>query len=355
MAEKRTLFVGTYTRLGSLGIYTCRMDAETGAVEQVAVTGGIEEPSFLAVDPGGDHLYAVAETADNQGEGAVHAYAINGDGSLTFLNRQSTGGAGPCHLAVDATDSYVIVANYFGGSVCMLPAGPDGWLGERCDFIQHEGSSVNVERQGEAHAHSVTIDPTNSRVYVCDLGMDQIVVYGIDHEDRRLELDEALTVRAEPGHGPRHFDFHPSGKYCYALNEIGSTVAVYDRDGRSGRLSGKQLISTLPDGWEGFNSTADIHVSPDGRFLYASNRGHDSIAVFAIDPGTGELTLIGHEPTRGNNPRNFAISPDGKFLLAENQDSGNIVAFAVDAGTGQLEFTGNQIEIPAPVCIKFLP
>ncbi|MDP6824111.1 MAG: lactonase family protein [Dehalococcoidia bacterium] len=355
MGEKLTLFVGTYTRLGSLGIYTCRMDAKTGALEQVAVMGGVENPSFLAVDPAGDHLYAVAETANSKGEGAVHAYSIDGDGSLTFLNQRSTGGADPCHLAVDATDSYVIVANYVGGSVGMLPIRPAGHLGERCHFIQHEGSSVNVRRQGEAHAHSVTIDPTNSWAYVCDLGMDRIVVYRIDREGGCLEADDALTVRAEPGQGPRHFDFHPSGEYCYVLNEIGSTVAVYDHDGRSGRLSGKQLISTLPEGWEGVNGTADIHVSLDGRFLYASNRGHDSIAMFAIDPRTGELASIDHEPTRGKNPRNFALSPDGRFLLAENSNSASILTFAIDAETGQLEFTGNEIEIPGPVCIKFKP
>ena len=355
MAAKYTLFVGTYTRLGSLGIYTCELDAKTGAVEQIAVTGGIEEPSFLAIDPTGDHLYAVSEAANGGGEGGVHAYSIAGNGSLTFLNKRSTGGAGPCHLAVDATDSHLIVANYAGGSVCMLPISADGRLEERCHFIQHAGSSVNVERQAEAHAHSVTIDPTNSRAYVCDLGMDQVLVYRIDRERQRLELDEALTVQAEPGHGPSHFDFHPSGDYCYVLNEIGSTVAVYDHEGQSGRLTGKQLVSTLPDGWEGFNGTADIHVSLDGRFLYASNRGHDSIALFAIDPGTGGLTALGHESTRGKNPRNFAISPDGKFLLAENSNSANIVTFAVDAETGQLEFTGNEIEIPGPVCIKFRP
>jgi 6-phosphogluconolactonase len=329
------------------------MDAETGKVEQLAVMGGIEDPSFLTIDPPGNHLYAVTETANSEGEGVVYAYSINGDGSLSLLNQRFTGGADPCHLAVDATDSYVIVANYIGGSVCMLPISPDGRLGEKCDFIQHEGSSVNVERQREAHAHSVTIDHTNSWAYVCDLGMDRILVYRINHEDQRLEAEVALTVQAESGQGPRHFDIHPSGQYCYVINELGSTVSVYDHDHRSGQMTSKQLISTLPDGWKGLKSTADIHVSPDGRFLYGSNRGHHSIAMFAIDPGSGELTLIGCEPTRGKTPRNFAIAPGGRFILAANQDSGDIVTFAVDEESGRLEFTGNQLAIPAPVCIKF--
>jgi 6-phosphogluconolactonase len=355
MAAQPTLFIGTYTSLGSLGIYTCHMDPTTGALEQIAVSGEITDPSFLAIDPSGQHLYAVAEIADVKGEGGVYAYSINAEGSLTFLNKQSTRGPGPCHLAVDATDSYLIVANYAGGSVCTLPIGPDGHLQERSHFIQHEGSSINPDRQTEAHAHSINIDPSNARAYVCDLGMDQVLVYRIDRDNQRLELDESLTVQAEPGHGPRHFDFHPSGDHCYALNEIGSTVAVYDYDGQSGRLTGKQLISTLPDGWDGNNGTADVHVSADGRFLYASNRGHDSIAIFAIDTATGKLAPIGHESTRGKTPRNFALSLDGRFLLAANQDSANIVTFAVDSETGQLESTGDEIEIPAPVCIKFMP
>ena len=354
MAEKIVLFVGTYTRMGSKGIYTCKMDPETGELQESSVAEDIENPSFLALNSAGDRLYAVWEITERGREGGVSAYSINGDGSLTFLNRRSTGGAGPCHLAVDATDSYVIATNYAGGSVCMLPIGPSGALEERSDFVQHEGSSVDSDRQEQAHAHSVTIDNSNSRAYVCDLGTDKIIVYGIDRENGRLEEDSTLTVKAEAGQGPRHFDFHPGGDFAYVINELGSTVAVYDYDGGSGRLSEKQLVSALPDGWTGSSSTADVHVSPDGRFLYGSNRGHDSIAVFSIEEGTGELTPMGHEPTLGKTPRNFAISPDGGFLLAENQDTGNIVTFAIDRQSGRLEFTGGQIQIPAPVCIKFL-
>jgi 6-phosphogluconolactonase len=355
MGAELTLFVGTFSKRGALGIYTCRMDVATGALEQVGVTGGIMEPSFLALDSSGEYLYAVSEMADAQGEGGVYAYAIAADGALTFLNRVSTGGPGPCHLAIDGADSYIVATNYNGGSVCLLPIGADGHLQKRSDFVQHAGSSVNPARQGEAHAHSVTFDRTNQWAYVCDLGMDQVLAYRIDGKTRKLALDPALTVHAEPGQGPRHFDFSPSQEHCYVLNELGSTVAVYDRDVASGRLTARQLISTLPDSWEGESHTADVHVSGNGRFLYASNRGHDSIAIFAIEPATGELSPVGHEPTGGENPRNFALTPDGQFLLAENSVSGTIVTFAVDADSGGLEPTGDVLELPAPVCIKFRP
>jgi 6-phosphogluconolactonase len=341
--------------MGSEGIYTCSMTLETGALELRHVTGEIENPSFLAADPTGDHLYAVCEVGDDGGNGAVTAYAIASDGSLRALNRQSTGGPGPCHLAVDASDTFVIAANYRGGSVAMIPIEADGSLGERCDFIQHEGTSINPDRQDQAHAHSVTINDTNDRAYICDLGMDQIVVYDIDHGAKRLRRAADLTVIVQAGQGPRHFAFHPTNAYAYAINELGSTVAVYDLEVASGRLTEKQLISTLPSAWEGENTTADIHVSSDGRFLYGSNRGHDSIAIFAIDPATGQLDAIGNEPTRGENPRNFALAPDGRYLLAENQDSGTIVTFAVNEQTGELSYSGNQIDIPAPVCVVFRP
>ena len=355
MAGEVTLFVGTFTRMGSDGIYMCSMRLETGALELRAVTGEIENPSFLTSDPTGDHLYAKCEVGGDGDHGAVTAYAVASDGSLSALNRQPTGGPGTSYVAVDATDAFVIATNNRGGSVAMIPIKADGSLGERCDFIQHEGSSVNSDRQHQARAHSVTINDTNDRAYVCDPGMGEIVVYDIDHDAKRLRWAGDLTVTAQAGQGPRHFAFHPTNAYAYAINELGSTVAVYDVDAASGGLTEKQLISTLPPAWKGENTTADIHVGRDGRFVYGSNRGHDSIAIFAIDPATGRLDAIGHEPTRGETPRNFALAPDGRHLLAENQDSGTIVTFAVDEQTGELSYTGNQIEIPAPVCIVFRP
>ena len=352
MNDQLTMFVGTYTDLGAEGIYTCRLDSATGAIECLDVQPGVENPTFLAIDPSGEHLYAVSE--HQFGDGLITAYAIGPHGSLELLNSQPTGGAGPCHLQVDRTDSYVVVANYFGGSVCILPIQPDGSLGERSDFIQHEGASIHPERQRQAHAHCVNIDRSNTLVHVCDLGIDAIVVYRIDHETGRLVALPDLTVRAEPGDGPRHFAVHPSHAHAYAVNELGSTVAVYDYDAPSGALTVKQRISTLPSEWNGETTCADIHVSPDGRFVYASNRGHDSIAVFAVEAGTGRLTSLGQTSTRGETPRNFLITPDGRFLLAANQNSGNIVVFQIDKASGQLEFSGREAAVPAPVCLKLL-
>ena len=353
MDNDLTLFVGTYTDLGAEGVYTCRMNAATGAVECVDVQPGIENPTFLAVDPSGEHLYAVSEATS--GDGVINAYAIDRQGSLSLLNTEYTGGAGPCHVQVDRTDSYAVAANYFGGSVSLLPIRADGSLGARTDFIQHLGSSIDPQRQRQAHAHCVVIDGANALVYACDLGMDAIVVYRIDHATGRLIEQPDLTVRAEPGDGPRHFTFHPSAAHAYAVNELSSTVSAYDYDARSGALIFRQRISTLPTTWSGDNTCADIHVSRDGRFVYASNRGHHSIAAFAVETGTGRLTPLGQTPTRGETPRNFLITPDGRFLLAANQNSGTIVTVRIDENSGGLEFSGHEAAVPAPVCLKLQP
>ena len=353
MNDERTLFVGTYTDLGAEGIYTCRMNAASGALECVDVQPGVENPTFLAIDPSGEHLYAACEQVS--GDGVIMAYSIDRHGSLKLLNTERSGGAGPCHVQVDQTDSYVVVANYFGGSVSLLPIRADGSLGARTDFVQHRGSSVHPERQRQAHAHCVMIDRANTLVYACDLGMDAIVVYRIDHATGRLIEQPDLAVRANPGDGPRHFAFHPGSAHAYAVNELSSTVAVYDYEAATGALSPKQRTSTLPAAWGGDNTCADIHVSPDGRFVYASNRGHDSIAAFAVESGTGRLAPLGHTPTRGETPRNFFITPDGRLLLAANQNSGNIVTFRVDEASGALEFSGQEAAVPAPVCLKLLP
>lgn len=351
--DERFLFVGTYTDLGAEGIYTCRLNVASGAVECVDVQPGIENPTFLTVDPSGEHLYAASEQVS--GHGVVTAYTIDGNGALTRLNSEHTGGAGPCHVQVDQTDSYVVVANYFGGSVCLLPIQADGSLGARTDFVQHRGSSVNPERQEKAHAHCVMIDRANTLVYACDLGMDAIVVYRIDHATGQMIEQPDLTVCAEPGDGPRHFAFHPTEAYAYVVNELGASVSAYDYDLATGALTVKQRISTLPEAWSGDNTCADIHVSPNGRFVYASNRGHNSIAAFAVESATGRLTPVGHTPTRGEIPRNFLITPDGRFLLAANQNSGNIVTFRVDEDSGELEFSGHEATVPAPVCLQLQP
>lgn len=351
MSNDQFAFIGTYTRLGSEGVYTLRLNGETGELTQVSVATGLENPSFVALDPSGDHLYAVSESSGFNGSGGITAFNVNrSTGELTQINQQSTGGPGPCHLMIDDSDSVAIVTNYAGGSVSIHPLSADGSVGEYTDFIQHVGSSVNKQRQQEAHAHSVNIDNANNRAYVCDLGKDQVLTYDIDIANGKLSL--ASTVDEAAGEGPRHFTFHPSGKYVYVNNELGNTITVYDLDG-DGTLSPKQTESTLPSGSDGVSHTADIHVSPDGDYVYVSNRGHDSIAIFSIDQSTGNVTAVGHESTQGNTPRNFAITPDGKFLLAENQDSDSIVSFKRE-DDGTLTPTGSILNVPAPVCMQLL-
>ena len=345
-------FVGTYTRLGSEGIYTLRLNGETGELTQVSVATGLENPSFVALDPSGEHLYAVSETSSFDGSGGVTAFNVNGaTGELTQINQVSTGGPGPCHLMVDSTDSMLIVTNYSGGSVSAHLIGDDGSVSERTTFIQHEGSSVNEQRQEKAHAHSVNIDKSNKYAYICDLGKDQVLTYAIDVETGKISLSS--TVDEVAGEGPRHFTFHPTHQQVYVLNELGCTITLYDL-GSDGTLSPVETVPTLPSGWEGENTTADIHTSPDGAYMYASNRGHDSLVIYSIDQSTGKMSFIGHESTQGKTPRNFAITPDGKFLLAENQDSDTIVSFKREVD-GTLTPTGSVINVPAPVCLQLLP
>ena len=351
------LFVGTYTRTTSEGIYVYRMDNSTGVLERVAVTGGIKNPTFLALSPDNSHLYAVAEINEHGGRssGAVYSYSISPDsGELAYVNQQSTGGPGPCHLTVDATGAHVIVANYQGGSICVLPIRNDGSLGEISEFIQHEGSSVNPRRQEEPHAHSVNLDPNNRFIYAPDLGMDKVMIYQLDLDSGNLVANKPAFVQVAPGAGPRHFAFHPNGTRAYVLNEIGNTVTAFNWDPGSGSLEEFQTVTTLPTEFSGTSHTADLHIHPNGRFLYGSNRGHDSIAIFEIDPDTGGLTLRRWASTQGRTPRNIAIDPSGQFMLAANQDSDSIFTFRINDETGMLITTGSVTEVPMPVCIKFL-
>jgi 6-phosphogluconolactonase len=351
------VYVGTYTRGESEGIYVYRMDPSSGALEFSSKATGIENPSFLDIDPSRRFLYAVSEIggSSSKPEGAVNAYSIApGSGRLTYLNQQPTLGDGPCHLSVDRTGKYVLVANYGSGSVCILPIESDGRLGESTDFVQHEGSSVDPERQQGPHAHSINIDAANRFAFAPDLGIDKVMIYRLDLARGKLEPSDQRFVRLQAGAGPRHFDFHPGGGYAYVINELGSTVTAFAYDASSGSLRELQTVSTLPDDFAGTSHTADVHVAPSGRFLYGSNRGHGSIAVFAIDESTGELSYVDREPTGGETPRNFAIDPTGTFLLAANQDTDTIVTFRIDQQTGRLESTGHVAEVPTPVCLKFL-
>ena len=350
------VYVGTYTgRTGSEGIYRLKLDGETGELTRLGVAPGIENPSFLAIHPSKKFLYAVSKHA---GSGGVAAFSIDSqDGSLKQLNEQSSEGEGPCHLTVDATGGYVLVANYGSGSVACLPIDEDGRLREASSSIQHQGSSVDPKRQTQPRAHSINLDAANRFALAADLGLDQVLVYAFDDQRGTLTPHDPPFARVDAGAGPRHFSFHPSGKFAYVINEMALTVTAFAYDAEQGVLTTLQTISTLPDedrDQPGL-STAEVLVHPSGKFLYGSNRGHDSIVVYEIDPATGKLTYVENVKTQGKTPRNFALDPAGKFLLAENQNSNTIVVFRIDPATGRLSPTGHTADVPSPVCIRMLP
>jgi len=350
------VYTGTYSQEGSEGIYVHRLDMSTGALEPISTRGEIENPSFLDISPDRRFLYAIGEVGQVDGRpgGAVGAFAIDQQsGSLTHLNTESAVGPGPCHISVERTGKYVLVANYGGGSVAILPVLEDGSLGEASDFIQHEGSSVNPNRQKEPHAHSIMVAPNNSHAFAPDLGMDKIMIYKIDNG--KLVAGDQPFVETDPGEGPRHFDFHPNGKYAYVITEIGNMIVSYNYDADGGRLEATGSVSTLPADFDGTSHTADIHVHPNGKFLYGSNRGHDSLVICAIDAATGTLEVLGFEKTGGKNPRNFAIDPTGTYLLTANQDTGDIFTFRINGETGALTKTEHVAQVPKPVCLKFVP
>lgn len=345
------VYVGTYTREKSKGIYTFRFHAAGGNAGAVELAAETESPSFLAVHPNRRFLYAVSEA----GSGTVNAFSIDAaTGKLTFLNKASSGGAGPCYVSVDRTGRNVLVANYGGGSIAVLPAGADGRLKEASAFVQHKGSSVNPKRQESPHAHWINVSPDNRFVLASDLGLDQVLIYRLDAKKGTLEPNDPPFAKVKAGAGPRHFAFHPGGRFAYVINEIASAVTAFTWDAKRGALSEIQTVTTLPAGFTGNNSTAEVVVHPTGKFLYGSNRGHDSIAAFAIDPARGTLTAAGHTPTQGQTPRNFALDPSGAYLFAANQRSDSVVVFRVDQKSGQLTPIGLKLEIPTPVCVRFL-
>ncbi|HRJ45334.1 MAG TPA: lactonase family protein [Caldilineaceae bacterium] len=351
------LYIGTYTRRGGKGIYVARFDTETGHIGEVTLAAQASNPSFLALHPSLPILYAANELAEDgtPGGGQVSAFAVDAtSGALTYLNQQPTHGSAPCHLTADATASMVISTNYTSGSVAVMPIGPSGRLKPSSHVIQHEGSSVDPRRQQGPHAHSVTIDPTNSYAYVCDLGMDKVMIYQLDRENGKLIPNRAQNwARVTAGSGPRHFAFTPDQRFAYVINELDSTVNGFAFDPADGSLKDVCRLSTLPADFEGSSHCADVHVHPSGRFLYGSNRGHNSIAIYAIDETSGELTSLGAESTQGKTPRNFAIDPTGRWLLAANQDTDNIVVFAINQATGALTPTGHSATASMPVCLTF--
>lgn len=355
---KSMIYVGTYTNGGSKGIYRLTFDAATGALSEPELAVGAASPSFLAPHPGGRFLYAVNELGQFGGtaSGAVSAFEIGrSDGQLTLLNQQPSGGAYPCHLAVDRQGRHVLAANYGGGSVVVLPIGPDGRLGAATALVQHHGSSVNRQRQEAPHAHSINLDAAGRFAFVADLGLDRVMVYRYDPVRGTLVPNDPPFVATEPGAGPRHLAWHPTGRWAYVIDELDSTVTVFGYDGARGVLTREQVVSTLPPGDRPTSTTAEIVAHPSGRFVYGSNRGHDSIAVFRVDARTGRLTPAAHVPTGGRTPRNFVLDPTGAWLLAANQDSDSVVSFRVDRQTGALQPTGHSARVGAPVCLRFAP
>lgn len=351
------VYIGTYTRGNSEGIYLLSLDTKTGAMKQVGVTKGVDNPSFLAFHPNKKYLYAVNEVTKYDGKpaGAITAFTIDAKtGSLKKLNQQSTGGGAPCHLVIDKAGKSVLIANYVGGNIAHLPIADDGKLKPIATLIQHKGSSVNPKRQKGPHAHSINLDAKNGYAVAADLGLDKLLIYKFDPKTSKLSETPAGTTSLAPGAGPRHFAFHPDGRHAYVINELDSTITALEYDAKNGRLTKLQTLPTLPKDFKEGNSTAEVQVHPSGKFVYGSNRGHNSIAIFRVDERTGKLTVVGHESTKGKTPRNFGIDPTGQYLLAANQQSNTIVAFRIDQKTGELKPTGHTLSIPTPVCVKFL-
>jgi 6-phosphogluconolactonase len=356
--NKYLMYIGTYTQEGSAskGIYAYRFDSDTAKLTSIGLAAETTNPSFLAVHPNHRFLYAVNEVRTYKGEksGAVSAFAIDrATGKLTLLNEVASKGADPCYITVDKTGKYVLVANYTGGSVAVFPVLDDGRLGEASAFVQHTGHGTDPQRQEGPHAHSIDLSPDNRFAMVDDLGLDETLAYKFDSTKGSLAPDPVFA-KADPGAGPRHFAFHPNGQFAYVINEMQSSVTAFGYDSKAGVLHPLQTISTLPKGFAGENTDAEIQAHPSGKFLYASNRGHDSIAVFAIDATKGTLTLVEYVPT-GKTPRSFELDPAGRMLMVVNEKSNNVVVFGIDQQTGRLTPTGRALDVAEPVCVKFVP
>jgi 6-phosphogluconolactonase len=358
-AETMLVYFGTYTNDASKGIYVSRLDLSSGALTAPELAVETTSPSFLALHPSRRYLYAANEVRSFEGQetGAVSAFAIDAaTGRLTTLNQQSSGGSGPAHLVVDRSGQNVLVANYGGGSVAVLPVGTDGRLRPPSAVVQHTGSSVNPKRQSKPYAHSINVDPGNRFAYAADLGIDKVMIYRFDPAAGTLVANDPASASVAPGSGPRHFAFDPTGSHAYVINEMLMTITAFSHDAARGALAEVQTISTLPPGQDvaqGF-STAEVQVHPSGRFVYGSNRGHDSVTVFARDASSGRLTFLQNVPTQGAFPRNFGIDPSGRYLLAANQRSNSVVVFRIDQDTGRLTPTGHSVTVGTPVCVTFV-
>ena len=338
----------------SKGIYLCRFDASTGQMGQPALAAEIGDPGWQAIAPGGKLLYTVA-TMDNHRTSIVAAYSIDSaTGALTKLNEQPSKGRDTTHIDLDGSGSCAVVANYGSGDVSVLPINSDGTLAPVSAVVKHTGSSVNRDRQQHPFPHSCNFDPSGNFVLVPDLGVDKVYIYRFDPALRALADASPPTVALAAGSGPRHLSFHPNGKFAYLINEMGGTVIAYAWDSSQGQLRPLQTVSTLPPGYHGANTSAEVRIHPGGRFLYASNRGPDDLAIFEINSAAGTLTPVGYQSTQGKAPRDFRIDPTGQFLFAANQDSDSVVIFRINPDTGALTPTGDVLHVPTPICVTFL-
>jgi 6-phosphogluconolactonase len=364
LANETLAYVGTYTGGKSQGIYLFRLETQNpeGSQNVLLVPLGLAaetpSPAFLEIDAKRRLVFAVNETNEFNGQptGGVSAFSVDpATGKLKLLNQQSSMGNGPCHLILDRTGRHVFVANYSSGSVAVLPVSSDGRLGEATDVVQHDGKSVDPQRQEGPHAHCVTLDPANRFLFVCDLGLDKVMIYKYDAQNGKLAPHEPAFAAVAPGAGPRHMVFRPDGRFAYVVNELNSTVTTFSYDANAGALKELQTVSTLPESFDGPNTCAEIGIHPSGKYVYASNRGHDSVALFAVDDEQGLLSYIEEQSTGGKTPRHFGIQPSGAHLAIANQNSDTLLLCRIDESNGRLKPSGVFAEAPTPSCIQFLP
>lgn len=350
------LYVGAYTTGEDEGISIYKFDASDGDLEFISIEKGVENPSYLAIHPKNSLLIAVNEVGEFKGEksGAVSSFAINEDGSLSYLSQVPSGGGAPCYVSIDKSGAWAFVSNYSGGNVSIYPVGKDGKLQPYSDLIQHEGKGSTEGRQGKPHAHAMVLDPKGDFALAADLGLDKVISYRVDTKNGKLEHASDSDLKLADGAGPRHLTFHPNKKLAFIISELNSTITSCTYDAQSGKLTEVKTVDALPSGYEGTSYCADIHVSPNGKFLYGSNRGHNSIVIYQINQKTGDLTYFNHHSVNGKWPRNFTIDPTGKFLLVANERSNNIVVFKIDGETGKLRANGVEVSVSKPVCLKLM-
>lgn len=350
--EIRKMYVGTFTSEGAEGIYLCDFNSSTGEISLDKTLKGFDNPAFFKVSPDKKYLYVVSRppVEIEKSVGFVSAYQIKPDGTIHFLNKRIGNGEEPCHVDVSGDGKYVAIAAYGGGTTSLFPVLENGSLAPVSTVNVNKGSGFDKSRQSKPHAHSIKFSPFNNQVFSADLGTDQLNIYTL--ENGKLISGKQEFVKLAPGAGPRHFDYHPDRNVIFVINELNSTITSLKMQGENWTV--EEVVSTLPKGFNGISYCADIHISADGKYLYGSNRGHNSIAVFSIEKETKKMKILGFVPVEGDWPRNFAISPDGKFMLVANQKSGNITVFSVNPSTGIPKFSGNELKLPSPVCIEFL-